>query len=670
MPETIDAASAAAAYQGAGIRDSLTTLQNGLANPRDRIARASWITPTIDRMQLAAAYRGDWIARKGIDIPAKDMTRAGRDWQADGADIEKIEAEEKRAQLWGKVQKALKLARLYGGSAIILGVAQGNPWQPLRPNGLGVGSLRYLHVVDRHRLSLGPLNLDPLDPGFMQPTYYQLHGQRQQITLHPSRVVPFYGVQAPEAGGHDEFWGDSALLALDDAIKAAGLAQTAAFQLVGEAKVDVYKIKNLSQIAKSQVATDAFQARWRLAQDAKDNYSALITDADEEWDQKQINFSQLPDMVRLGLSIAAGAFDIPATRFLSQSPDGMNATGDSDMRNYYDRINSDQEFDLRPQLERIDEVVVRSALGTVPADLYFQFAPLWQLTEKERAEILDTKARAARTIVGTGGMSPQIIVVEAVSDALVNSLVEDGSLPGLEAAVEKHGTVAENEPTEAELAAAAGIAQPPANDQPQERAAPERQRAANDWLLDAVARGAVRPVLRRPPGDPVARTRELLTDAKPRPLYVSRPLVNSSEFLAWAKAQGFTQPEAADELHVTLLYSRRPVDWMKMGESWNSDAEGRLTVPAGGPRLVEPLGDKGAVVLLFNSTELQWRHRNMVEAGASHDYDEYQPHVTITYQGAGVDLRAVEPFRGALIFGPERFEELDGDWNPALVAAE
>lgn len=121
---------------------------------------------------------------------------------------------------------------------------------------------------------------------------------------------------------------------------------------------------------------------------------------------------------------------------------------------------------------------------------------------------------------------------------------------------------------------------------------------------------------------------------------------------------------------MTLLYSRRPVDWMKMGESWNSDPKGNLTVPAGGPRLVEPLGDKGAIVLLFNSTELQWRHRNMIEAGASHDYDEYQPHVTITYQGKGVDLRAVEPYRGPLIFGPERFEEIRGEWNPALVAAE
>ena len=150
--------------------------------------------------------------------------------------------------------------------------------------------------------------------------------------------------------------------------------------------------------------------------------------------------------------------------------------------------------------------------------------------------------------------------------------------------------------------------------------------------------------------------RKVLGDARPRPLYVSRKLVNADEFLTWAKGQGFKAP--VDDLHVTVLYSRQSVDWMKMGDNWSSDQNGNLTVPAGGARIVEPLGTDGAVVLLFSSTDLQWRHRNMVEAGASHDYEEFQPHVTITYDAGDVDLAKVEPFRGKLVFGPEIFEEI------------
>jgi hypothetical protein len=115
-----------------------------------------------------------------------------------------------------------------------------------------------------------------------------------------------------------------------------------------------------------------------------------------------------------------------------------------------------------------------------------------------------------------------------------------------------------------------------------------------------------------------------------------------------------------------VLFSRTPVDWLKMGSPWDQDDQGRLKVAPGGARVVEPLGDKGAVVLLFNSSSLSWRHEEMVRNGASHDYDEYQPHVTITYEGSDLDLSKVEPYRGELVFGPEIFAEVEEDWEKSL----
>lgn len=141
-------------------------------------------------------------------------------------------------------------------------------------------------------------------------------------------------------------------------------------------------------------------------------------------------------------------------------------------------------------------------------------------------------------------------------------------------------------------------------------------------------------------------------DASPRTLYVSRRLINASEVLAWARKQGIKGLEEASELHVTVAFSSTPVDWMKMGTSW----EGELKLPAGGPRVVEPLGDASAV-LLFSSSELQWRNQFMRDMGASWDYPEYQPHITLSYE-AGQDLSGVEPYTGELVFGPEIFEEI------------
>ena len=153
-----------------------------------------------------------------------------------------------------------------------------------------------------------------------------------------------------------------------------------------------------------------------------------------------------------------------------------------------------------------------------------------------------------------------------------------------------------------------------------------------------------------------------------RSLYVSRKLLNAHDLIDWARAQGFGQTIAPDDLHVTITYSRVPVDWMKMGGTWGwiGDNAEHVVAP-GGPRMVERFGD--AIVLVFFSGHLEMRHREMREAGASWDHPGYYPHVTITYDGAGVDLATVEPYRGLLRFGPEIFEPIVDAWKAKVQEA-
>src|ERR1700754_4150908 len=148
--------------------------------------------------------------------------------------------------------------------------------------------------------------------------------------------------------------------------------------------------------------------------------------------------------------------------------------------------------------------------------------------------------------------------------------------------------------------------------------------------------------------------------ATPRTLYVSRKVMNGTELVKWAKAQGFTKVVSPDDLHVTIAHSKAKIDWMKVPESWSNKDDGSIEVKPGGPRAVEKLGDKGAVVLMFNNYDLSWRHESIKNLGASWDYDSYQPHVTITYSnGDGIDLEKITPYRGKLELGPEIFEELN-----------
>ena len=139
-------------------------------------------------------------------------------------------------------------------------------------------------------------------------------------------------------------------------------------------------------------------------------------------------------------------------------------------------------------------------------------------------------------------------------------------------------------------------------------------------------------------------------------LYVSRPLINTEPFIDWAKSQGFTQTLKAENLHVTVAFSREEVEWEEI-----SPKTGSIAV-AGGTRTVSSLGDDGAVVLKFKSDFLPKRWQEFKDAGASWDYESYQPHVSITYDGSGVDLESIEPYTGELVLGAEVFSELDLDW--------
>ncbi len=170
-----------------------------------------------------------------------------------------------------------------------------------------------------------------------------------------------------------------------------------------------------------------------------------------------------------------------------------------------------------------------------------------------------------------------------------------------------------------------------------------------------------------PDARPVSGSTASFAATDPRPLYVSRPLLNADEVLAWAKREGFAQTFAASELHVTVAFSRRPVNWFDMGTAWDGP-DGRLIVPPGGPRRVDRLGE--AIVLHFDCPDLRRRNQEMRDRGASWDFPTYQMHVSIAPAGSipdGMNIEAIEPFEGELRFGPERFRALESGYDAQLA---
>lgn len=409
--------------------DRLANYLTGIGTQRDKATGSYYTSSIMSPQQLEDAYRYAWLPRKIVDIPAKDACRNWRSWNAKPEQISAIETEERRLNLRGEVRTGMIRGRLYGGSAMMIGTGESALYRELIPDRIGRGGLKYVALIPRRYLTAGDLENDPASPNFMRPRWYTYGGlQGQQVQVHPSRLVMFQGnpLPDPEAGGGADYgWSDSVLTSAYTACVNADSTTANIASLVFEAKVDVFRIDDLAKWLENG-ATKLLE-RFRIANIGKGINGALLLDKNEEYEQKTINFASLPDVLREFMQIVSGAADIPVTRLLGQSPGGMNSTGESDLRNYYDLVQSMQKNDIEPGLRILDECLIRSALGERPAEVFYNWNSLWQVSANERSEIGKRTAETIKLLAETNLIPP-----EPLAAASVNMLVENGVMPGLE----------------------------------------------------------------------------------------------------------------------------------------------------------------------------------------------------------------------------------------------
>jgi len=581
------------------ITDSLKNFMAKLNTGQDKQSFAFYADPDLTDQQLLNAYRTSWMAKKTVDLPAKDATRKWREWQSDVYNIQKLENEESRLLLPQRVNQAMIEARLYGGAAIYICIKGDDPSTPLEPDSVGLRGIEFLTVMSRRVLTPGQLETDPMRKGYGLPKHYTVSGSSSYAKIDPSRLVLLYGAKLPDpedAGGLQYGWADSVLTSAFAAVRNADSVAANIASLVYESKVDVLSIPGLADIMSDSRTREMLVERVQLCSMLKSNNAMLVIDGEEDYDSKSFNFAGLPDIERQALQAVSGAADIPVTRFLGQTPSGLSSTGEADLKNYYDGLASMQSLELTPALHVLDECLIRSALGNRDPAVHYEWASLWQMSDAEKSKISKETAETIKILADTA-----LFPDDALSAAAANMLMQHSTMPATELQIN-------------------------VDDEPDEKA----------LVIDS---------------------------SKPRSLYVMRKVVNSKDLIAWAKKQGFENTLPANEMHVTVAFSRALVDWTDIGYDWTSDERGRVMVKPGGPRLVETLGDKGAKVLIFASDDLEYRHESIINCGASWDYDGYTPHITLTY---GDMPEGVEPYRGPIVLGPEIFEEINDDYADDL----
>ena len=383
----MDGYSNAAAFLG----EDSTLLSAGTFVRSDLTAKTELLTTT---------YRVSWLAKRIIDMPSEDMTRA---WyslstslpQEDLNDLRRLEAHHSVKQ---ELTNAIRWGRLYGGAIAVM-VIRGEEDrldQPLDMDLLLPDCFQGLLVLDRAQGVEPSLELvsDLDDPDFGLPMYYTVEldtDEKRLVKIHHSRVLRFIGRELPHNETvRENYWGASELEHIWEELQKRSAASANIAQLIFQANITTLKMGDLGE----HVAFGDDNMRNTLVQAlANENrlrtsYGLQVMSANDSLENHSYSFGGLSEIYESFMLDMAGAAEIPATKLFGRSPQGLNATGEADLRNYYDLIGQMQERHLRPALEKLLPVMAMSCWGSVPEDLEIVFEPVMTTSPAERAELV------------------------------------------------------------------------------------------------------------------------------------------------------------------------------------------------------------------------------------------------------------------------------------------
>lgn len=383
-------------------------------------------------------YMTSWEARKLVDIPVQDALREPVELQGLSAGDEKL--------LWRayedfdverQLRRALIQERLLGGCVLLpifLRPGDDETKTPLNPATLQKGDLQAINVVDIGRLSRAEYNTDPFDLYYDRIERIQIHA----TIVHRSRAIildndPLFNFTSQRIMENYRFnpagFGESILAPLYDTLIRVTGTQQGAYHLVNLSSCLIVACGSLRSLIAA--GSPAIQKLEEIAEQISMYRAAIIDGNDVEFKQHAANFGSVPELVMTFLQILSAGSDIPATRFLGQAPGGLNATGESDLENYYNHIASWQRMRLEPRqrviFDWLGAHVWGHALWQIKSkDLTLEYRPLWNISELQQSQVDNTYGLLIQTLTDAGIIDQASAIKELIDRNIFQTDVQAG----------------------------------------------------------------------------------------------------------------------------------------------------------------------------------------------------------------------------------------------------
>ena len=368
-----------------------------------------------ERMTLEYMYSGSWVAKAAIEVPARDMTRAGVSFtgveQKETAILQKSLVD---LDIWNSIRECIMWARLYGGCIGYLQVDGQDPSTPLDLDTVSKDQFLGIEVLSRWQVtpSVGQMIDSGLDKGL--PEYYMSVFDNsiysKPYTIHHSRVIRFIGITVP---WYQKiallFWGQSVLVNIHSRIKAYDMVNTMIDQLANKAHLRTFKVKGMRELLATGGA-DAQETLLNYVQLMRETQSTediTVIDSEDDFDAIPYNFQGLKDLLEIEGEQLSGALGIPQSKLFGRQADGLGATHTGDISYYYANIECDRESQLRRPVGKILELISRSKLGMpLPEDFSFTFDSLEQLDDATIADLGTKTTNSVATALDKNIITP------------------------------------------------------------------------------------------------------------------------------------------------------------------------------------------------------------------------------------------------------------------------